>query len=118
MHAETLCYLLHELAPELKQQPQRARRDSAAAPRSLGTEWIEIPGGRTKLGQAPGAFGWDNEFPRHEVIVEGFRLARYKVTNGEYLRFVAAGGNPSHFWRRTSGTAGRCGACSTRFRCL
>ena len=94
MHAETLCYLLHELPPELKQRPQTVRPDSAAAPRSLGTEWIEIPGGRTKLGQAPGAFGWDNEFPRHEVIVEGFRLARYKVTNGEYLRFVEAGGQP------------------------
>jgi len=102
MHAETLCYLLHELPPYLKQRPQAARRDLAPVAQSVRSEWIDIPGGRAKLGQAPGAFGWDNEFPRHEVIVDGFRLARYKVTNGEYLRFVEAGGNPSHFWKRTS----------------
>ena len=102
MHAETLCYLLHELPPYLKQRPPAARRDLAPVAQSVRSEWIDIPGGRAKLGQAPGAFGWDNEFPRHEVIVDGFRLARYKVTNGEYLRFVEAGGNPSHFWKRTS----------------
>jgi formylglycine-generating enzyme required for sulfatase activity len=50
------------------------------------------------------------------VIVESFRLARYKVTNGEYLRFVEAGGT-----RRNSETnIGRLTPwrMSTRFRCL
>src|SRR4030095_12521443 len=57
MHAETLCYLLHELPPYLKQRPQTARRDLAPAAESVRTEGIDIACGRAKLGDAPRAVG-------------------------------------------------------------
>jgi formylglycine-generating enzyme required for sulfatase activity len=98
MHAETLCYLLHELPPELKRAPKLPRREIALAAATT-LVWLDIPGGRVRLGQRAGDFGWDNEFPAHEVFVDDFRLARHKVTNGEYLRFVTEGGPAPHFWK-------------------
>ena len=69
------------------------------------------------LGQAPGAFGWDNEFPQHRCTVDGFEIARYKLTNGEYLRFVAAGGHRAALLAISATARGGCAACSTRCRC-
>src|SRR5205085_959544 len=37
-------------------------------------------------------FGWDNEYDAHVVDVPAFSIGRYKVTNGEYLGFINAGG--------------------------
>jgi formylglycine-generating enzyme required for sulfatase activity len=64
---------------------------------------VAIPAGPTTLGQGPGEFGWDNEFPQHTVENAEFEIARCKLTNGEYLRFVEAGGPPPHFWQRRNG---------------
>jgi formylglycine-generating enzyme required for sulfatase activity len=36
------------------------------------------------------------------VDVAPFRMGKYKVTNGQYLAFVEAGGTPSKFWRLQS----------------
>ena len=44
-------------------------------------------------------FGWDNEFESHQVSVAAFAMSKYKVTNGEYLKFVRAGAKPPHFWK-------------------
>jgi len=104
MHAETLCYLLHELAPALKRSPGPATvatpGSSLQGPRN--DHWVPVEAGRAALGQA-GGFGWDNEFPRRWVSVKAFELARFKVTNGDYLKFVDAGATPSHFWCRRDG---------------
>ena len=56
---------------------------------------IEIPSGRATLGLSrsdENVFGWDNEFEALTVDVPAFAIDKYKVTNGEYLDFVAAGG--------------------------
>ena len=39
-----------------------------------------------------GEFGWDNEYEAHSVRVPGFAIDRYKVTNGQFLEFLRAGG--------------------------
>jgi ergothioneine biosynthesis protein EgtB len=45
-------------------------------------------------------FGWDNEFDEHVVHVPEFTIDRYKVTNGEFLRFLEAGGyNNDALWK-------------------
>jgi formylglycine-generating enzyme required for sulfatase activity len=102
MHAETLCYLLHQLDPSKKRRPSSLPpvEASGATPLRNGGAWVDVPAGTAALGQQPGEFGWDNEFPRHRVGGAGFEVSRYKLTNGEYLRFVEAGGPASHFWRR------------------
>lgn len=101
MHAETLCYLLHQLPHSLKRRPDGGAPEppaSAAEPAD-----IVIPAGRAMLGQRPGVFGWDNEFPAFEIEVPAFRIARHKVTNADYLRFVADGGPPPPFWCERDG---------------
>jgi len=51
-----------------------------------------------------GSFGWDNEFPVHQVEVGAFSVDRFNVTNGEYLEYMnATDANPPHFWLRKDG---------------
>lgn len=96
MHAETICYLLHQLDPALKTRPDADR--SLAAPAPI-RQFLRIPAGKAQLGQPNGEFGWDNEFPAHTQPVPSFEIAKHKVTNTEYLRFVEAGGAAPLFWR-------------------
>ena len=98
MHAETLAYMLHQLPLERKVGKQRAP-ELVVSPSTPGM--IEIPAGRAVLGVSSrdGAFGWDNEFEAQNIDVPVFAIDKYKVTNREYLDFMAAGGydNPE-FW--------------------
>jgi iron(II)-dependent oxidoreductase len=95
MHAETLTYMLHQLPYDMK-HPPAAERSAAVVPpqpRTLG-----VPAGRATLGRRRGnGFGWDNEFDGHTVTVPAFQMDARKVTNGDYLEFVRAGG-----YRRTA----------------
>lgn len=95
MHAETLAYLLHALPYDCKLPPA-----AEASPRrpSPPNPLIAIGAGIATLGKSSDSFGWDNERPAHEVFVPPFSIARFKVTNGEYLDFVRAGGPVPHFW--------------------
>lgn len=113
MHAETLAYMLHQLPFEKKGRASQATVRAAAPARA---DTIEIPAGRATLGiernEAVG-FGWDNEYEVHSVDVPEFAVDRYKVTNGQYLKFVDAGGykerglwSPSAWnWKEEHGVA-------------
>ncbi len=92
MHAETLAYLFN------RRDVERPFREYESGP--VEHEWVTIPAGTATLGQAEGEFGWDNEFSRHSVEVPAFQLSKYKVTNGDYLKFVEAGAQPPAFWSR------------------
>jgi dimethylhistidine N-methyltransferase len=60
---------------------------------------IDIGGGRVAVGRDPAGFAFDNEAPRHEVLLAPFALASRLVTNREWLAFMAAGGYARHeFW--------------------
>lgn len=93
MHAETLAYMFHQL-PYASKTPQ-SQASTPASTSSVENVLVEIPAGRATLGLPRGAaspFGWDNEFEAVTVEVPGFRINKYLVTNGDYLRFVEAGG--------------------------
>ena len=102
MHAETICYLLHQLDPRLK-RPVRSATPSGSATTVPATRFIAIEAGTTQLGQPNGEFGWDNEFPAHVEAVPAFEISKHKVTNGEYLRFVEQGGAAPLFWHLRDG---------------
>ena len=92
MHAETLCYMLHQLPVDRKFGLAVVPSPSAPArvPRS-----VEIPAGMATLGMPRGEngpFGWDNEFEEHRVDVPAFAIDAYNVTNHDYLRFMREGG--------------------------
>jgi gamma-glutamyl hercynylcysteine S-oxide synthase len=99
MHAETLAYLLHNMPAERKIPQPVSSADSRPAPRQYQ---VRIPEGMATLGQSKrdAAFGWDNEFEVQQIFVPRFSIDAFPVTNGEYLKFVHAGGyeNPK-LWR-------------------
>jgi iron(II)-dependent oxidoreductase len=106
MHGETLAYLLHNLPYEQKASGATALNYSSRG--LAAAEMSEIAPGLVTLGQKRGKFGWDNEFSEHQLEVPGFRIGKYKVTNGQYLEFVRDGGAPPHFWtQRRSQQAAR-----------
>lgn len=98
MHAETLAYMLHQLPLDRKIR-QASVPDSSHSP--IEHRNIQIPAGSATLGLARNSnlFGWDNEFEAHTVDVPAFSIDRYKVTNQQYLEFIAAGGYENKsFW--------------------
>jgi gamma-glutamyl hercynylcysteine S-oxide synthase len=98
MHVETLAYMLHQLPLDAKvRQPNSLH---LAGP-PVVQRMMPVPAGKVTLGLARGneEFGWDNEFEAHTVDVPAFEIDQYKVTNRQYLEFMAAGGYETRaFW--------------------
>ena len=58
-----------------------------------GREWFAHPAGLYDVGHDGGAaFAFDNEGPRHRVVLRAFKLAARPVSNGEWQAFVEDGG--------------------------
>jgi gamma-glutamyl hercynylcysteine S-oxide synthase len=100
MHQETLLYILHRMP-----STQKTRQERPGAPAGPGRaadpmRFVGITAGHATLGAAAHAgFGWDNEFAEHRVPVEAFSIAHRKVTNGDWLEFIDAGGYTTpRFW--------------------
>jgi gamma-glutamyl hercynylcysteine S-oxide synthase len=102
MHAETFTYMLHQLAVDRK-IPKAAKPELVGA--AVAPRMIEIPAGRATLGLSrrdSDAFGWDNEYEANTVSVPPFAIDKYKVTNRQYLEFMAAGGYENQtLWKET-----------------
>lgn len=77
-----------------------AYRGVAPAPPGANSawSWVDYDGGITEIGFRPGAqpdgpgFAFDNEGPRHEVLLRPYRLADRLVTVGDWLLFIDDGG--------------------------
>jgi ergothioneine biosynthesis protein EgtB len=83
---------LNPLAPAYREgAPQ------PAAPAALA--WRAHAGGETWIGHDGAGFAFDNELPRHRVLLEPFELASRPATNAEFLAFVEDGGyrRPEHW---------------------
>ena len=72
-------------------RPEDARTTSPQIPAAPLT-WSEIEGGIYLIGHQGIDFAFDNECPRHEVLLRAFRMASRPVSNGEYLEFMRDGG--------------------------
>ena len=117
MHAETLAYMLHQLAldrkiPQPSFEPLSSNRvnpspvrfpvSSPSSSPSVNSRAIQIPSGVATMGLVRGGeeFGWDNEFEMQRVTVPAFAIDEYEVTNGEFLEFMKAGGyEKREFWK-------------------
>jgi dimethylhistidine N-methyltransferase len=73
------------------------RPGEAQAPASPA--FLGFDGGIVEIGHDGSGFCFDNELPRHEVLLAPFRLTNRLVTNGEWLVFMAEGGyrTPGHW---------------------
>ncbi|MFN0218031.1 MAG: ergothioneine biosynthesis protein EgtB [Hyphomicrobium sp.] len=63
-----------------------------AAAESAPVKWIGYAGGIVTIGSNGDTFIWDNEGPRHDVLLRPFRLASRLVNNAEWMQFIADGG--------------------------
>jgi ergothioneine biosynthesis protein EgtB len=100
MHHETLLYMVQQVPLELKQRQEPEGRAGSASRRRARS--VTVPAGRARLGASSGTldFGWDNEFPTHEVEVPAFAIDDLPVRNADFLEFVEAGGyEDSRWWR-------------------
>jgi ergothioneine biosynthesis protein EgtB len=72
-------------------RPEVMRQAGKSVPASK-LEWFDFEGGIHSIGHQGPAFAFDNEGPRHEVLLRPFRLASRPVTNAEYLEFIRDNG--------------------------
>ncbi len=72
------------------------------------TRFIERAGGLAEIGHAGTGFGFDNEFPRHQQLLQPHALANRLVRNAEWLDFIADGGYRRPELWMADGWAERC----------
>jgi ergothioneine biosynthesis protein EgtB len=80
-------FSLNPLKPAVN--PDLARPPSADAP---ALTYLARPGGIREIGASGDGFRFDNELPRHRVLVQEYRIGSREITSGEYLDFIRDGG--------------------------
>jgi ergothioneine biosynthesis protein EgtB len=66
---------------------------------AIPLDYISMPGGVLPIGHASPDFAFDNERPRHNVLLNGYRIASRPVSNAEYQSFITDGGyRRPEFW--------------------
>ncbi len=99
--------VLHALA----QNPLKPACDPGwRPPLPIGGEarMLDGPSGLVEIGTpAETPFYFDNEGPRHRVWLDPYRIASRPVTNGEWLRFIEAGGYAQPLLWMSDGWAAR-----------
>lgn len=88
--------ILTDILHALAQNPVHPAYDSEWRPPSPasrgGSAAATLKGGIYAVGHEGEGFSYDNESPRHEVLLQGLAVQRHLVTNGEWLAFMEAGG--------------------------
>jgi ergothioneine biosynthesis protein EgtB len=86
--------ILTDMKHALWSMPLRLGRLNKPQPvtASVPLQWMYFEGGIRKVGHSGAGFAFDNEGPRHEVLLRLFRLASRLVTNAEYQQFMNDGG--------------------------
>ncbi|GAA4333784.1 ergothioneine biosynthesis protein EgtB [Variovorax defluvii] len=86
--------ILHALScnpmlPAYRAAPSPALRLATVMP---ALQWLERLGGPAEVGHAGDGFAFDNETPRHAVLLAPYAIADRLVSCGEYAQFIADGG--------------------------
>ena len=86
--------ILTDIKHALWSSPLRAERSIGlrAIENTISAKWIGFDKGVYEVGHSGEGFAFDNEGPRHEVLLQDFQIASRQVTNSEYLEFMRDGG--------------------------
>lgn len=77
------------LQPAYRPAPGPALRLAAVA---RPMQWLSRPGGVIEMGHDSHGFAFDNETPRHSVLLQPYAIADRLVNCGDYAQFIADGG--------------------------
>lgn len=67
-------------------------RDRSKVSARISTEMIPIQGGTFEMGYSGKDFCYDNELPKHKVLLYPYKIDAAPVTNQEFVEFIDAGG--------------------------
>jgi ergothioneine biosynthesis protein EgtB len=77
----------------------REREIAVASAKTAPMHFFPFEETTVEVGYEGNGFSYDNEGPRHRTLVGAFSLASRPTTNGEYLKFIEAGGyTRPEFW--------------------
>jgi ergothioneine biosynthesis protein EgtB len=65
--------------------------------------WVDFAGGLSSIGHSGDGFAFDNETPRHAVLLQPHALGSRLVTHGEWLAFMDDGGYANPRWWMAAG---------------
>jgi ergothioneine biosynthesis protein EgtB len=60
--------------------------------RAASSDDASVPSGIRTIGHDGEGYSFDNEHPRHDVLLQKMRMAKSLVSNAEWLEFIADGG--------------------------
>ena len=60
--------------------------------RTTSSDYVSVPSGIRTIGHDGEGYSFDNEHPRHDVLLQKMRMAKALVSNAEWLAFMADGG--------------------------
>lgn len=72
--------------------PETSSRQQSTPTPSSQPGMVSFAGGLELVGHDGIGFGFDNEFPQHQVYLQPFQLASHLVTNAEWIQFIEDGG--------------------------
>ena len=83
--------LITDILHAFAQNPTNPAYDAAWQPpqRVPADDFVNVPGGIRTLGHEGDEFCFDNETPRHDVLLQKVKLARGLVSNRDWLAFIA-----------------------------
>jgi len=90
-HQETILQSILLLADE-RYVPKLRQPAPSGSPDAPPQEFLRVPAGTFWMGAPQHGFAYDNERPARNAVTSEYEIARYPVTNQEYVEFIAAGG--------------------------
>jgi ergothioneine biosynthesis protein EgtB len=87
-HQELILTDVKHLLWRNPQRPAYVERWPLTPIRGRKSRWIGFDGGLAEIGRQGDAFAFDNEGPRHSVVLRPFEIASHPVTHGDFLAFV------------------------------
>ena len=72
--------------------PAYQKTRTKIASTSTPLNWHTFSEGKGEIGHDGNGFAYDNELPRHHVLLHGFEIASRLTTNAEFIEFIKDGG--------------------------
>jgi dimethylhistidine N-methyltransferase len=91
-HQELILMDVLHLFAQMPGRPAYRTLAPTAHPAPGPMKFVDFDGGVAWVGHDGPDFAFDNESPRHQVLLQPFQLADRLVTNAEWLQFIEAGG--------------------------